>query len=491
MFSKPRVHDYHRKLIKDMQACNLAVDDGVCYGYAAMAMQAILLRDTPSFDRRMSVLFERPEEELVSQMHAAWAPLSTINSPHKKAKQEFYLDMSAFLSNVSIYQNLRSYLDLIDTIFLPIKQDIDKASRIILPKKLMDQGGLSNAGGFYGVYKQYEISQLLRSLYEELSLSGIDYPVAFIMVNSDHALCVGFDPSYDGWLFMEVHDGMTQVVNSENLARKINRAFSRNENIAMSVSAYTVGNHTKEVSKVLDQWRLGNVYRDFHAMSMRRIQSEDSRHAGLLYMTVVNNDIRRLTTLLKSSHVDINLMTHSGISALHLASIKGYTECIRLLLNYPGVNPNLPTPDNADTALHIALSQQHLEAMRVLLEHDKVDVNVCRKDGYTVLHLAAANGCVDFLKALLLSDKLDLNKKAVTGATALHLAVQGNHVDCVYALLAHTETHVNAINAKGATPLMIAAALNYIDAAKVILAHYPEAAFFSVDGMNAYDAAMY
>lgn len=491
MFSKPANRNYHVKLIKDMQACKLAVDNGVCYGYSAMAMQAILLRDTASFDRRMSVLYERPEGELVAHMQEAFAPLSTFHSVYKMATQQFYMNMQAFLQNVSIYQNLRPYRELFNVDYPQLKQDIQRASDIILPQKLIDQGGLAKSGGFYGIYTNDELGQLLQSLYVVLQEQNTQYPVAFLIVSSNHALTIGFDPDYDGWIFMEVHSGLTKISDSEQTARNIHQAFSVNDHVAMSVTAYTVGKHAKKTQEILQEWSLGEEYRCHHAMSMWRIKSEDSHQTGLLYMTVVNNDVPRLATLLKSSHVNINQMTRSGLSALHFASIYGYTDCIKLLLQYPDINVNQGTGTNGETPLHIALTQQHLDTFRYLLQHDKTDVNVCRKDGYNALQIAACNGCLEYLNEMIKIKRLNVNQATSDGVTALHIAVQNNQIECVRALLAHPEIDINAITNKGATALMLAAAFNHIDIAKEIISAFPETVTVSIDGLNAYEVASY
>lgn len=490
MFRKYNAKDYHRKLIKDMQQVNFAVDSGVCFGYSVMAMQAILLRDTASFDRRMEVLFHLPQEELAAQMQAAFKPVSASDTISAKSRQKFYIDMYAFLSGVSVYQNPRSYGHLFDVDVVDIRQDISRAASVVMPKKLIDQGGLAEAGRFYGVYTDHELKKSLQSLYQAFIDSKIDYPVTFIVNSSNHALTVGFDAQYQHWLYMEIHDGVTQFTDSDSLAKKIHEAFSENEYTAITAVAYVAGAHANEVAEILNKWQLDDSYRAAHDLSMRRIQSSDSMQTNLLYMAINNNDVRRLKTILQSSHVKVNQRASNGLSPLHLACIRSYTECIKLLLAHPEIDVNQPTIVDGQTPLHISFLQYHHEDMLALLQHKKIDINARREDSLTVLHLAAYTGRLDDLKEFLRRGA-DVNQTTDNGMTALHYAVQENQLECVKFLLEQPGIDIDKSTKKGTTALMIAAAMNHLDIAKEILIVSPHSAGKDVDGMNAYDVARY
>lgn len=490
MFRKNSAKDYHRKLIIDMQQIHLAVDDGVCFGYSIMAMQAILLRDTVSFDRRMEILFRLPQEELAKQMQSAFRPASASATLGAKIKQQFYIDMQAFLSNVSMYQNLRSYSHLFDVDLLELKQDVARAADVILPQKLIDEGGLAEVGRFYNIYTDHELNLTLQSLYQALKDSKIDYPLAFLVNSSNHALTFGFDPEYQGWLFMEVHDGVTQCVDDDRLATKIHEAFSENEYTAISATAYAAGSHANELTEILSKWQQNDTYRCAHNLSMRRIQSADSLNTNLLYMVVNNQDVQRLKTLLQSSHVNVNQRTANGLSPLHFSCMRGYTDCTRLLLKHPGIDVNLTTIQDGLSPLHIAFLQCQRDETLALLQHEKIDVNAKRQDGMTVLYLAAYTGRLEYLE-LYLKRGADVNQANKDGMTALHYAVQQNQIECVRRLLKQPDIDIDKANNKATTALMMAVALNHLDIAKEILAVSPDSAGKDISGMCAYDVAMY
>lgn len=448
MFRKDGDKNHHNKLLQHIRSLNLiAEDEGVCFGYSAMAIQAILLRDTVSFDTRQFVLDRVSADELTSYVQASFMPRSQVRD---ESSQQFYHDMQAFLSGVCLYQNAIPYRYLFKTDPLHLKQGIEKAAALILPQEIMDHGGLEEAGRFYSVYEHAELAPLFESLRAELRNHHLDYSIAFLFRSSNHALTVGFDPSINKWIYIEVHEGPGKYLDDAQLADMINHAFSRNTNTAVSVTAYTLGDNAEQTRHILDKWKTSKEYIDSHAPSVRRIKAEDSYHTTLLYLCVVNNDIKRLSTLLKSSHINVNQKTDDGYNALYYATMYGLAECVQLLIQHPEIDPN-----------------------------------ICRSSGVTPLHVAAYGGRMDIMVELLKHKKIDVNKEGVNGMAALHYAVQENRIDCVRTLLEHPGIDIDKINLKDATPLMVAAAHNYLRMIELILAKFPETANTSVGGYTA------
>lgn len=450
MFRKLNDKNHHPKLLQHLLAMDLIADEsGVCFGYAAMAVQAILLRDMIPFDTRMSLLYEMPETELTTQMRAAFAPPQQTKGA--RSKQLFYIDMQAFLENVSLYQNLNPYHYLLKIDPVNLKQSIDKTAALVLPQKMIDHGGLVEADKFYGVYNYPELIPLLKTLRSKLRDSHINYPIAFLFRNTSHALTLGFDPQLDKWLYLEVHEGPTKYPEDEHIADMVNQALSGNSITAVTVTTYTLGENADQTRQILAEWKQSETYINAHAHSIRRIEFADTNHATLLYMAVVNNDVKSLATLLLSPHVKVNQQSSGGYSPLYYATMYGMTDCVRLLAQHPDVDINMPRSSS----------------------------------GLTALHLAAYSGRMDILVELLKNEKIDVNKTAAGNMTALHFAVQENHIDCVRLLLEHPGINVDIANDKNATPLMVASARNLLRIARVILEHFPETALTTIDGYTA------
>ena len=96
--------------------------------------------------------------------------------------------------------------------------------------------------------------------------------------------------------------------------------------------------------------------------------------------------------------VDVNAQDEEGKTALILASDRGYTEIVKLLLE-AGANVNLQD-SHGNTALMWASSKGHIEVVRLLLESGaKVDLQ--NKDGATALMWASGDGKKEIAKILL------------------------------------------------------------------------------------------
>ena len=84
-----------------------------------------------------------------------------------------------------------------------------------------------------------------------------------------------------------------------------------------------------------------------------------------------------------------------------LASIKGHTEIVRMLLEKPEIKVNIHDTEFHRTPLHWASKEGHIEVVRLLLHHPGIDVNSFSHELYgeeTPLMLA---GSYDIIPLLL------------------------------------------------------------------------------------------
>ena len=97
----------------------------------------------------------------------------------------------------------------------------------------------------------------------------------------------------------------------------------------------------------------------------------------------------QLQEVVHEENVNVNLGDENddwSRAALHLASINGHLEIVKLLLE-SGANVHIK--DKGDqTALHLASRNGHLEIVKLLLESG-ANVNIKDKNGQTALHYAS------------------------------------------------------------------------------------------------------
>ena len=92
-----------------------------------------------------------------------------------------------------------------------------------------------------------------------------------------------------------------------------------------------------------------------------------------------------LDALLKDSRTNPN---HCRVwTPLFFAACKGYTECLKLLLNHPEIDPNQGRHDS-HSPLHEAVRGLKVECVAMLSAHPRINPNKVCSDGYSPLHEA-------------------------------------------------------------------------------------------------------
>jgi Ankyrin repeats (3 copies)/Ankyrin repeats (many copies) len=129
------------------------------------------------------------------------------------------------------------------------------------------------------------------------------------------------------------------------------------------------------------------------------------------------------------SGVDVNVMI-DGWTALMVATIKGYGEIGRALLNRHA-DANIKNNDGL-TALRFAVAMGDIEMMQLLLSKG-ADVNTLDNRWWTPMMQAADENSIEGVK-ILLARGADLNIRNKDGDTALSLAESKNHKVIIHLL---------------------------------------------------------
>ncbi|XP_019863302.1 PREDICTED: ankyrin repeat domain-containing protein 50-like [Amphimedon queenslandica] len=137
-------------------------------------------------------------------------------------------------------------------------------------------------------------------------------------------------------------------------------------------------------------------------------------HYALLTSSSEDNTIDIIQTLL-SWHVNVNAQNKKKVTPLMIASDKGYTEVLLLLLEE--ADPNI-TDSKGDTALMRASANGKSEAVALLLMTYNANPSVTNYYGSTALCHAANNGHIEVITVLLsnYNPNQEEMEKAVTAA---------------------------------------------------------------------------
>ncbi|XP_071836319.1 uncharacterized protein [Apostichopus japonicus] len=123
-----------------------------------------------------------------------------------------------------------------------------------------------------------------------------------------------------------------------------------------------------------------------------------------------------------------------GLTPLHLACQSGHEGLVRLLLNSPGVQPDISTIMQGTIPLHLAARSGFTAVVGLLLSKSTTQLQAKDKRGRTGLHLASANGHYDMV-SLLLGQGSDINASDRNGWTALHFAAKAGYLNVVKLLI--------------------------------------------------------
>ncbi|MBA3536702.1 MAG: ankyrin repeat domain-containing protein [Tatlockia sp.] len=173
----------------------------------------------------------------------------------------------------------------------------------------------------------------------------------------------------------------------------------------------------------------------------------------------------KLVELLLKKGANPHVIT-DGTLPLVVASEKGHTGIVELLLNIPGIDPNAQD-QYGKTALIHACSSGHNNIVKLLIEK-KANLNLQDKFGNLPLMLAAYRGHTEIIELLLNGPDVDPNAQDQHGQTALIQACIFGH-SSVVKLLIEKKANLNLQDKFGNLPLLTALSREFRPIAKTLL----------------------
>ena len=148
-----------------------------------------------------------------------------------------------------------------------------------------------------------------------------------------------------------------------------------------------------------------------------------------IHIAAYNGNSGVVRLLCQEYGVDVNCSTSErtdeellkGIAPIHLASLGGHTEVMKLLLDHKA-DVNASRHTDGSTPLHTAAQYGHTEVVKMLLDHKAYMDAKCTDDGSTPLYIAAWTGHTEVVK-LLLDHKADVNTSCTDAVSYTHLTL--------------------------------------------------------------------
>lgn len=179
---------------------------------------------------------------------------------------------------------------------------------------------------------------------------------------------------------------------------------------------------------------------------------------SLLHCAVRANATECVQLLIKEG-ADVNSLKPNGTNPIHLAADLGLHDCLRILLESEGADPNIRIciREKESTALHLAADEGNMECVKLLLAKG-ADATLKNHRGFTALHLAARTSSLDCVRELLENGNANPNAEDFDQRTPLHAAVgKFDSAFNILELLISKGANVNHKDVYGFTALHLAA----------------------------------
>lgn len=179
---------------------------------------------------------------------------------------------------------------------------------------------------------------------------------------------------------------------------------------------------------------------------------------SLLHCAVRANAIE-CVQLFITEGADVNSLKPNGTNAIHLAADLGLQDCLRILLDTEGADPNIRIciREKESTALHLACDEGNVNCVKLLLAKG-ADASLKNHRGFTALHLASRASSLECVRELLENGNADPNAEDFDQRISLHAAVSKAESSFnILELLISKGANVNHKDIYGFTALHIAA----------------------------------
>ncbi len=438
----------HGELLQYMQQLDYAIsENGMCFGFACMGMQAILAGELEIYNRRLNTLSKITPENLFHKIERVRDKVKKLGRDYNEKSltdtERDILSIPAFFEGVALYFSPDNYPGLFEEKERPVTQNPELTFPRVLSKQLtieeeIEEGknkykiekiNIEKIDSFSGIYNIQELEKYFEIMHKTFNEQKCDQPIGFILSSSTHTVTVGYDHKTQHWQWINASQSQT-IREDKVIAEEIMNAFSENGITAFSTEVYVKKTKVAQIEEYLSIFKKNEDWKKLHCVTQEKSQKKDSKNVYWLYIAAQQGDCE-VVKLLLDAKADPNQACENSATPLYIAAQNGHFKVVKLLLEAKA-DPNQARNDGV-TPLYIAAQQGDFEVVKLLLDA-KADPNQAENGDMTPLYAAAQEGHFEVVK-LLLDAKADPNQAEKNGATPLYIATQNGHFEVVKLLL--------------------------------------------------------
>lgn len=408
---------------------------------------------------------EGDEEQLLSSLRviSEWnedeESLKEGNNFLGKLFESLINDMRWVQDQSQIMKYTITQQDLVDTLAIANPITINKKTQ-----KITEHIGLRKEFGMAFVFKQQELSELLKSIVKNEKMIRIYGPNHAVGVMLKDGKYTAYDPNDMG--------GELEFPTIEKLQEYIEATVIKDlgfsvANMPLTINVFDYSNKPDTFyEKTPVAW----------AEHFIKKNNDANRSGGMnfnsLFMAAKSGDagmVRYLLSLPAESNIDINQVTSTSSSPLFAAAHYRHPEVLFALLKDPRINIHSKDLNNSNIVNYVA---EHglVDIFPLLLQFPNLDLNNKSGTGsYTPLIMAVQNRQIEMIKMLIKQGRISINEVDSQQRTAVHHAIFQGDVACLQTLLLNENLDLNKADFEGNTPLLLATGLNKTEHIKVLL----------------------